>query len=449
MTYGTNEAGVQTAQPVELYQFTLTDANAPTGDPVTSDTLQYADQAAMEAGGWTVLDADAEWSWAWNTGHAIAGSGLSSSMKGYRAAGFGGATRENITLTRTFSVGAGAVVRAQMWAEGVGSQWAGVTVKIRNTAGTQASNDTDGNDGVEHLLTGPVAASGDGLIHVTIFMAAANITYTTDNNFYFSGFELLGAEEGASPPATEYNYTSNHSTVTFAGTSYLPAIFTRSAFTSGEEDAAPQDVDITMPRDHAIAQLFHSGLPVAPVVCTIYRIHRSDIAGGTSYATAFKGQVSRARFQGASCVLTVESGLALLNRKLPRILVQKPCQNMLYDSVCGLNRESFRFDSTVDAVDLTGGVMTLTITGLEADGGVYSNGFLVLGSGEKVFIERQDGDDVVLLSPLLDVSVSDDVAVYEGCDRSVSRCNDLGNLVHYLGMPLVPQKNPYAGTGLS
>jgi hypothetical protein len=126
--------------------------------------------------------------------------------------------------------------------------------------------------------------------------------------------------------------------VSFGGHSYLPAIFTRSAFTSGEEDAAPQDVDLTMPRDHAIAQLFHAGLPVAPVVCTVYRIHRPDVGAGTSYATAFKGQVSRARFQGASCVLTVESGLALLNRKHLRILVQKPCQNMLYDRCAGSTR---------------------------------------------------------------------------------------------------------------
>jgi hypothetical protein len=34
VSYSANEAGVQTAQPVELYKFELTDDNAPTGDIV-------------------------------------------------------------------------------------------------------------------------------------------------------------------------------------------------------------------------------------------------------------------------------------------------------------------------------------------------------------------------------------------------------------------------------
>jgi hypothetical protein len=95
-------------------------------------------------------------------------------------------------------VGAGATVRGRLWAEGVGSRWAALAFKIRNSAGTTSSAGlTDGNDGVEHQATNLVTAGGDGLIIVTISMEASNINYGTSNSFYFSGLELEGAAGGS------------------------------------------------------------------------------------------------------------------------------------------------------------------------------------------------------------------------------------------------------------
>jgi hypothetical protein len=164
----------------------------------SSDDMDYANQAAAEAAGWTVTDIDAEWSFSYDTGHEIAGSGLPTSMTIRRAAGFGGMSVSSINMARTFNVGAGATVSGAIWMEGSGSRWAAIGMTIENTTGsTSASGLTDGNDGVEYQQTGTVTATGDGLITVTISGQASNINYGTANDFYFSGLELLGAGSGS------------------------------------------------------------------------------------------------------------------------------------------------------------------------------------------------------------------------------------------------------------
>lgn len=453
MSYGTNESGVQSAQPVELYKFALTDVTAPSGTVVASDSFEYADQSAMTAGGWTIADTLSDSAWVFGaTDQVYTGSkSLKAAMTG--TGGLSGSG--NLSARRVFGTGDGLAPNTQY------------VVNIRGRMNVHSSYDAQKwlivNDDINHYVDQlgeasegawerlQVIATSDGSGNLPVEIRCAHAFVTQTRSIWWDYLTISTPLDVPAP--TAYHYTSNHTAVVFGGDTYLPAIFTRSALTSGESDAAPQDIDLSIPRDHAIAQLFQRGLSIAPVVCTIYRIHRPDVGAGTSYATAFKGQVARARFSGASCVLTLESGLALLNRKLPRILVQKPCQNMLYDSVCGLDREAFRFDSTVSAVTTTGGAMVLTVAGLATEAGVdttaFENGFVVMGTGEKAFIERQDGDDVTLLSPLLDVSVADDVAVYQGCDRSVATCNSrFNNVLHYLGFPLVPQKNPFSPTGI-
>jgi hypothetical protein len=173
----------------------------------TSDTLQYASQGAAEAADWTFLDASA-WSFSFNTGHAIAGSGQSSSMKIGRASGLGGTAFSTLRMYRTFNVGAGAVVQGRLWGEGIGSHFAGTALRIENSTGSSAtSNKNDGDDGVELMLTsGTVTAGGDGLITASIYVDAPNVNYGSAQSFYFSALELLGAGSTSTVTWTDWDY---------------------------------------------------------------------------------------------------------------------------------------------------------------------------------------------------------------------------------------------------
>jgi hypothetical protein len=163
----------------------------------SSDDLDYANEAAAITGGWTITDIDGEWSIDYDTGHEIAGSGLSTSMSMGRSPGFGGASASTIKMVRVFNVGAGAVIVGRLPAEGIGSRWASLHFGIQNTAGSLSQRNADGNDGVEELVTAAVTAGGDGLITASIWMEASNVNYGTTNTFYFAGLDLQGAGGGS------------------------------------------------------------------------------------------------------------------------------------------------------------------------------------------------------------------------------------------------------------
>jgi hypothetical protein len=96
--------------------------------------------------------------------------------------------------------------------------------------------------------------------------------------------------------------------------------------------------------------------------------------------------------------------------------------------------------------------MTLTITGLATESDT-DHRLRERVPGDRARARRRSSSGRTATtscsSPLLNVAVSDDVAVYQGCDRSVAVCHArFSNVAHYLGMPLVPQKNPFSGSGL-
>jgi hypothetical protein len=166
--------------------------SSPTGEG--SDTLQYADVAAAIAAGWSVTDSNPYWAITFNTGHSIAGSGLDSSIEMGRAGHGGGVSSTTMLMTRVFNVGAGTAVKGKLWAEGVGSQWAGLELRLLNTAGQQTVARNRGNEGVEHLQAATaVTAGGDGLITVRIQMDAP---VGGPSSFHFAGLVLEGVTGG-------------------------------------------------------------------------------------------------------------------------------------------------------------------------------------------------------------------------------------------------------------
>lgn len=449
MTYASSEESRHSGQPVELYHFhsayqPIVGAN---DTLVASDGFEYANQAAMEAPGWALLDEMTSPAGAITVGATDQVHQGTYSLK-MSTTGTGGISgSERLRVTRTFSGLTPSALHK-------------VTVRARQDAWSHFDNHSrlwvngvsgDGaaiqgaNRWFQLLQTGTTNGSGD----LTVFLQRVHAFVTETRNVWWDRLQIWLPGDPGSLPTTDYFYTSDGLAHVFRGDTYVPAIFARSDLDIGSTETAGGEVEITMPRDHAVALLVRDGLPIQPITCTIYRVHRPDIAAGTSYITPFVGQVSRARFRGPACILTVASPRGLLDRKRPHVLCQRQCAWMLYDARCQLEREDHRFDSVVAAIDES----TVTVTGLATESGddatKFELGVLVGPSGEQITVESQSGDVVTLMRPPQSLAVSDAVTLYWGCDRLPATCeNRFDNLVNIGATPLQPQRDPFGQTGM-
>ncbi len=254
--------------------------------------------------------------------------------------------------------------------------------------------------------------------------------------------------------ATVVRLASSEPSYVLDGNTYTATVMQRSAPKAGGPDAAPTQIDVTLPRDHAVAVWVRDDLTTTPVTCTIRRTHRGE---SDSVSPAYKFRVIDAQFAGPTCVLTLASLREDFQRNLPLYVTQLTCPLPLYGTLCQAVATDHDANYTVSAID---GV-TVTLTGLSTADAIdaalfpegvprtplYVGGWLQTAAGVKVGIKAQDGDDVTLSRPIT-LSVSEVVTLFAGCDKTVTTCHfRFTNTPHYGGEPVMPARNPFVGSG--
>lgn len=158
--------------------------------------------------------------------------------------------------------------------------------------------------------------------------------------------------------------------------------------------------------------------------------------GGTRM---YSGKIADIDEIGRSYVkFKTRSDLGLLNINVPTTLFQPQCRNAIYDAGCKLDRTLHQTNGFVGA----GSTNTLiNWTGALAKhqlGTIYiidHSGVTLIRTIRKVNV----GVSLLLSYPLEETpSTGDAFAVYEGCDRSYTRCGVLSNQANYRGYPFVP-----------
>lgn len=276
---------------------------------------------------------------------------------------------------------------------------------------------------------------------------------TTDNprHLQIDGitFDRVTNDEdpGESPAPTLIHHTSADVDVPYAGDTYTRAQIVRTEYRAGKDERAGAEVELTIPRDHALATIAGGGPPRLPVTIEFIRLHRSDL---TAAITPRRWQVVGSRFEGPSCVLRCATVRAMLDRKVPRYLTQKTCGHMLYDGLCQASRlANTRGPFPVSAID----GRTVTVDGAGAAMGLRRNGFrhgvLITPGGLMGGIEAVDGDLLTLKQRLPGLAVSDEVSLVFGCDKLPGTCNsEFHNIRHFGGESVLPLQNP-GTTGLA
>ncbi len=255
--------------------------------------------------------------------------------------------------------------------------------------------------------------------------------------------ELVTFTQGTS----QWRYCSSESSVTVGGVQYDPAVMRVGSHPDSQESTAAALVIRLGYATPVIAAAFQGVLPASRTVVRVLR-HQVGASGGDDPAITLVGEVSSVAFKADAVEVSVALIPALLRRQMPRVILQRTCNNSLYDQVCGLNKENFATAATVGSVNADG---TLTVAAAAGQpNGYYSTGLIKLVStGVLTWIFQHTGTTLVPFGPLPPgITAGSAIKIYAGCDKSRATCiARFNNLPRFMGFPDIPNRDPF-GVGI-
>ena len=165
----------------------------------------------------------------------------------------------------------------------------------------------------------------------------------------------------------------------------------------------------------------------------------TDWAGGTRM---YSGNVSTVDEIGRSYAkFKTRSALTLLDTNVPTTLFAPGCRNAIYDIRCKLDRNLFATLGHVGAGSTNNVINWAGALAVHKLGTIY----IISVSGVTLIRTIRDvvpGVSLLLAYPLeINPTLGQDFTVYEGCDRSLTRCKALGNDANFRGYPFVPTED--------
>lgn len=166
-----------------------------------------------------------------------------------------------------------------------------------------------------------------------------------------------------------------------------------------------------------------------------------EVVGVIPWSAGTVGAVSASADQAFD--FEVRSLTAKLDNPLPRNLVQAPCNNILFDTGCGLDRATY----AIAGVVASGSTAISIRASLPQASGYFSQGAIAFTSGanagQRRTVQRWTGGGVgtaALITPLPSVpDAGDAFTIWPGCDLSRAVCSGrFSNLANFRGMPFVP-----------
>jgi hypothetical protein len=256
-------------------------------------------------------------------------------------------------------------------------------------------------------------------------------------------------------------FTSYERDLTVAGMDYRAHPIAHTEFRASLE---MQSDEITL-RARRL-ECFEAFLPGRLTHRLYLEIAECTVTGGGQGANAqprWRGEVVRVEFEGPFAQVTCRGQWALLDRPVPRLLIQPQCNHTVFDARCGLNRLDWTFSATW--VSASGATVTAVnwsrAGGLPAGFGAahyFALGYLERPSGERLPIldstELASGQITLTLdrAPASAWSSAEPLQVVPGCDGRRETCQawhatnnpegKFDNWARFGGFPWVPAKNP-------
>lgn len=232
-------------------------------------------------------------------------------------------------------------------------------------------------------------------------------------------------------------YTSGDVPVTYDGNDYVPATLKRGQ-AKYDSQLEVTTMDITASYINDIATDFISVNPVDILWVQIMKLHREQ--SPLEADVVFIGQIKNVGFKGVQANIKCVGFEHFLKKTIPRWRYQLTCNHHVFDANCALAAATYKTTETI-TLDATGTVLTGTAFGTESDG-YFTGGEVKFGS-ESRSITDHSGTSITIMYRMKDLESSDSVDVYPGCDGRAETCRDkYDNIIHFLGMPFIPDENP-------
>jgi hypothetical protein len=197
-----------------------------------------------------------------------------------------------------------------------------------------------------------------------------------------------------------------------------------------------------VPANHPVAQIYKTFFPSSPMTVQILLgfVNDPDLdfkviwSGRVTNVLTSEDADSKTRLARIVC----EQRLKILSRNGLPYRFGNTCQHLVYKAGCDLSLEANEFNVTVIAI--TG--QAITVSGISGMDGQFVSGMMRFGDGDWRDIIAQAGSVLTLIYPMDGMVVGSNVRVYRGCNRSYSRCAELGNLDHIFKFN-IPSKNVF------
>jgi uncharacterized phage protein (TIGR02218 family) len=245
------------------------------------------------------------------------------------------------------------------------------------------------------------------------------------------------------PDGEEYCYTNSDQDETIAGTIYTKQNIECSTIEVTSVLDSKSTIDITLPVNSDLAQLFSLFKSRDRLDVEIREVHR-DTDFATESVMAWKGYAVYHSTTGRET--TIQTGTviqAILQTYANTIYYQAPCNHVLYDDRCKVVRS----DHTTQAIVTVVNDKEITVDDDGVDNAVLRAGEIKnLRTGERRFIFTNILNVIDIGYAFDDIVIGDTVELTKGCIRSFSECNTkFNNLANYGGFVYVPDDNPFTG----
>lgn len=237
-----------------------------------------------------------------------------------------------------------------------------------------------------------------------------------------------------------WHYTSADRPIVHSSASYAPLAISDDGVRQTGQSSADQ-LKITAPADVEVAKLYRGAPPSHPVSVTIFARHY-DIE---DFVTVWVGEVRGVRWPALDrCEISCAPLTVRMDKTGLRLSWERSCPHVLYSHACGVSRELYRVDMSVQDMDGASIGNDLAATHPE---GYFAGGLIEWltpgGWIERRSIEAHTGRQLRVLGGTSGLRVGLDLRTYPGCRQTVESCKRFSNLPNYGGIPHLSGESPY------
>lgn len=238
---------------------------------------------------------------------------------------------------------------------------------------------------------------------------------------------------------SDYFYTTAGYPVVYDGNTYAPiGGMRRSAINNGSQSDDKLEVTIDVPVATEVVIIYGFQISPPELNLTIFRTHDQ-----VEFIQYWSGPVENISVTKGTATIRVPAALsAALLGDVPNVYFQKPCNNVLYGPVCGVDEASYSQETTISSVS---GV-EVQVSSIGALDGLLIGGDAVLASGERRMIVSQDGTTLNLNYPYSFAENGDAIVIAAGCDLAWDGdcLNKFDNQLRHTGFNFIPPDNVFS-----